>query len=126
MKIQAVVVGIATIAYIVAAIVLYFANQLYMLPSYDSSSYSFYSTSVDAATIEHNFSVGAQIGLAYFCFALLIEVVVFLWTFRQIKEVKEFNFTPEMVYLCTVWVVSTNVYLFLVIQGSYSSWFSIT
>jgi sulfur relay (sulfurtransferase) DsrC/TusE family protein len=31
-----------------------------------------------------------------------------------------------MVYLCTVWVVTTNVYLFLIIQGSYSSWFSIS
>lgn len=102
MKIQAIVVGVVTIAYIVTAVVLYFANNLFMLPSYDSSSYSFYSTSVDAAQVEHNFSVGVQIGLAYFCFALLLEVVVFLWTFRQIKEVKEFNFTPEMVYLCTV------------------------
>ena len=47
MKIQLIVVGIITIAYMVAAVCLYFANDLYMLPSYDSTSYSFYSTSIN-------------------------------------------------------------------------------
>lgn len=47
MKIQAIVVGFVTLAYLVLAVVLYFANNLFMLPSYDSSSYSFYSKSVD-------------------------------------------------------------------------------
>ena len=43
----------------------------------------------------------------------------------MIKEVSEFNFTPEMIYLTVIWVVVTNVYLFLIIQGSYSGWFTI-
>lgn len=30
-----------------------------------------------------------------------------------------------MVKLCTVWVVTTNIFLFLVIQGSFNDWFSI-
>lgn len=66
-----------------------------------------------------------QIGLAYFCFILLVQVLLFIWTFHQIKEVHEFNFTPEMVLLCTTWIVVTNIYLFLIIQGSYSDWFTL-
>jgi len=35
---------------------------------------------------------------------LLAEVVIFFWTLNEIKDLKEFNFTPEMIQLCFTWV----------------------
>ena len=124
MRIVTICVTIVSVLYVAAGVGLYFGNVLYVLPSYDFTSYSYYTKYVEPNLVLQNFNIGIQIGLGFFCLMLLMQVIVLVWTFHQIKEVKEFNFTPELVSLCTIWVATTNVYLFLVIQGSYSTWFS--
>jgi hypothetical protein len=47
MRIMMIAVAIVTLLYIAAGVGLYFANHFYVLPSYDSASYAFYSKTVD-------------------------------------------------------------------------------
>lgn len=56
MKIMTVCVTIVSVLYVAAGFGLYFGNSLYMLPSYDSSSYS-YPTPDESKLVQH-FDVG--------------------------------------------------------------------
>jgi len=57
-KILAICIGIVSVIYVGAGLVLFFSDHLYWMPSFDASSYSFYTQSLDFNTIQHNFEVG--------------------------------------------------------------------
>ena len=125
MKIVSVSVAIFSSCYIFLGGILYFFDVLYVLPSYDPSSYAFYTKNQDQTKLDKDFDISLQIGFSVLSFMVLAEFIIFVWTLNEIKEVKEFNFTPEMTTLCFTWVGIQNMILFLVLQGLYSEWFSL-
>lgn len=69
MKIMTLCVTVVSVLYVTTGVGLYFGNALYMLPSYDSSSYSY--PTPDDSKLVHHFDVGIQIGLCFLCAMLL-------------------------------------------------------
>jgi|688.fasta_scaffold314391_2 hypothetical protein len=115
MKIVSICVVIFSFCYIFIGVLLCFTDHLWWLPSYDPSSYAFYTKNVNHDELTFFLERNMQIGFTFLSIMVLAEAIIFVWTLNEIREVKEFNFIPEMMTLCFTWVGVQNMILFLVI-----------